>query len=254
MPGIRMLTVQGTFAADPAGEALRQFGSNGVPYIASYLRTGAAESQFYIRVLTNLPISLQSRLPSPIERRMRRHAAAKAIAALGEQAESAGPILLAELRRSEVGFQEDLIQALWGIGVEPRLITEVVIELGQKRQYAKMVSIAGRAGWNNEAAVAKLLGEALAEQDPEVRTRALRLLEQAGPHASPALPRITSSVAHEDPETRYLAVRALRAIGTNTPAVGDALRSRLNEDDKLVRGASQRALLQLGSTPNAPNH
>jgi HEAT repeat protein len=201
-----------------------------------------------------LPASLRVKLPNPFDRRTRRRAAAKAIAYLGEQAQSAGPVLLRELGRSDASFHEDLIRALWSIGVEPHCITEVMIKLGQTGKYAQMVSVAALSGCCGNEEVARLLGEALTVQDPHVRTRALRLLEKAGSQACPALPRIISSVAHEDPETRYLAVRALRAIGTNTPTVTDALRLGLNDDDTLVRGAAQRTLLQFEPMLNKPSH
>ena len=253
-PGVIAIQASGypRTPGDPAAarEALRRFGSNGVPYIAAYLRSGTAESQTYLRVFTNLPASIQAKVPSPFERRQRRRAAAEVIAYLGEPAKPAIPILLRELGRCDVSFHEDLLKALWSVGVEPRLITQVMVELGQQGKYAELVSIATRAGGSVDEAVVRLLGDALTTVDPEVRNRALLLLEKSGARATPAVARIVSSAAHKDPETRYLAIRVLRAIGTNTPAVMAALHSRLNDDDHLVRGATKRSLQQIESTTN----
>jgi HEAT repeat protein len=131
--------------------------------------------------------------------------------------------------------------------VDQRSLNVAMLELGAKRRYADVITIARQSGWKGDD-MARLLGAFLRTPDPAVRRDAMRLLEYSGPAAAPALDQIILALEDSDKEIRYLAARSIEAIGTNSPQVIAALRIALDDEHEIVRNVARRALTKL-----APN-
>jgi len=230
-------------ASEPAWEALRALGSNGVPFLVSQLR-GIPFQQTYTRVFTNLPVLMQKKLPNPQQKRYERIRALEALSKLGDSAQSATPEVLALLNENDRSLRFAVLGALRGLHADRRAISQELLQLGAKGRYAEVVEIAAQAGWEGDE-MAQLLGKLLKSPDPAVRREAMTLLERSGTAAVPATGGIISALGDSDQEVRYLAVRSLEVIGTNLPQITNALLASLGDSNAMVRTVARRTLLKI---------
>ena len=239
-------------ATDPAWDALRAMGTNAVPYLVGQLR-GIPFEPTYTRGFTNLPAVLQKKLPDPGERRYFRVRALEALSGIGDPSGIATPVLLNLLRKRDRALQFSLYQACRKLGVDQRLISQVLLELGAKGRHQDVLEIAENLGWEGDD-VAELLGTVLKSPDVALRRRAIVVLERSGPAAAPALDDMLMALRDSDAEVRYLAARALEGLGANTAQIADALRVSLNDSNIMVQTVAQRALLRIAdqTTPQNP--
>lgn len=228
---------------DPAWDALRALGTNAVPHLVRQLR-GIPFEATYARILTNLPVLLQKKLPSPQANRYRRIQALDALGKLGDSAKEATPAVLALLGQRDQFLRFTVLETLRNLHVDRRSITLALLQLGAKGRYEDVLEIAGSTGWEG-ADMARLLGMILKSPDPALRRQAMTLFERSGTAAAPELESIVLALRDSDPEVRYLAARTLEAIGDNSGQVVTALQTALNDSNRMVQTVARRTLLKI---------
>ncbi len=242
-----------------------------------YVRAGAAFALGRIqadadRVVPLLAETLGSELAS-----VRRHSA-RALGLFGQQAESAVPQMLSQLRRDDPVFRIELAEALWRVARHekaiPFLISQVRDSAGSGSFEA--VEALGRLAPDSPREVVPALIEALGSDNADVARSAARALGRAGTDVSgqlasaaavspmPVRCRIVESYgwmgpagasaligALKDPapEVRRAAVRALGRLGPEVAAVEPVLLRTVNDTDPLVRATAGKALERIGGSP-----
>ena len=235
-------------ASDPAWDALEAIGSNAVPYLVSQLRSIPFEAT-YTRAFTNSPVLFQKTLPNPWERRYLRMRALDALSVIGDPHGIATPALLQLLRKRDQSSQYSLYQSIRKLGVDRRLIGQVLLEFGAKGRHGEVLEIAENLGWEGDE-VAELLGKILKSSDVSVvRRRTIVLLERSGTAAAPALDAVLLAMNDSDAEVRYMAVRTLEGMGASTAEVADALRTSLNDSNVMVQAVARRMLSKMPASP-----
>ena len=84
--------------------------------------------------------------------------------------------------------------------------------------------------------------EALADDRPEVRARAVRALSNVGPDIPEVVPALIEAVSDPDPDVRRQAVLALLKFGPRAKAAIPALTAAQNDADETVRDLARKAL------------
>ena len=240
---------------DPAWEALRALGSNAVPHLIRRLPVGPFDSPGYKRFVTILPQKARPLLPDPWLRKWIRSYAVEALGDLGSDARAAIPALLEALKHTELSESSSrgaIITALHRAGVDPSAIAAVMLELGSQLRYAEVVEIAWVSGWKGPE-VARLLGECLRSPDPNVRRDAMKLLENSGSAAAPALDQVLQAMKDSEEQIRYRAACLVEKIGTNSPPTVEALQTALGDENAMVRRVAYRTLLKIAPKAIPPD-
>ena len=94
--------------------------------------------------------------------------------------------------------------------------------------------------------------EALGDDSPEVRLRAIRPILAMGPTASDAAPVLTGLLADADSRVRQWSAAALGQIGPAAAGAAPALINALGDPDATVRQAAAAALGAIGAAEAAP--
>jgi hypothetical protein len=240
---------------DPALEALQALGSNAVPYLLQYLRVGPLD-RTYDRVVTNLPVFVQSRLPSPTQKRWDRNQALEALSRLEDSARSATPVLLELLRKPEPFSRLHVLATLRSIYADAYSISDLLLELGKEQHYADVLETARQTKWQGRE-VAQLFGEILHATNTALHRDAIYLLESSGERAAPALDGILAALRSTDGEVRYLAARTMENIGRKVmpeaqSRVAAALAASLDDEKDTVRNVARRAMAKLSNSADAP--
>jgi hypothetical protein len=230
---------------DPAWNALQAIGTNAVPYLVGQLH-GIPFEPTYTRAFTNLPVVLQKKLPHPGERHYLRLKALEVLGRIGDPSGTATPVLLDFLRKRDRLSQPVLYGALRTLGVDRRLISPVVLELGAKGCHEDVLDITESLGWKGDE-VTELLGTILKSPDVTLRRRAIVLLERSGKAAAPASDAVRLALNDSDGEVRYLSARTLEAMGASSAEVADALRASLNDSNVMVQTVARRILLRIAA-------
>lgn len=228
---------------DPALEALKELGSNAVPYLTSKLGVGLLDSS-YERVFTNLPSSFQRSIPDPIQKRFYRFRAIHVLGELGTKADAATPALLNLLTQSDPSLRRAAIHSLNRIHPNRKEVGVVLFTLGSKGRFADAIEIGQQTDWEGEEAV-RLFASLLKSPDVSMRRNAIALIEHKDVGARPALPELIEAINDSDSEVRYMAVRAVEAIGDRSPRTIKALRMSLQDTNVMVQNASRRALSKI---------
>ena len=270
-------------ASDTARNALRQLGTNAVPYLSAQVRRrDGIWERVYPRTLGKLPLSVQKALhgpPSP--RDLIRRDAAEAISALGANGVGAVPALLQALRYCEPMSEDTILSTLRRLDYRSQDADELIEFLTRKGQYSRAIKTAsslyivtpetGRCllqslsstkvldrqlcvyflGYFARHASVVLPGLTGALKDPsrDVRLAAARMLEEFGVAATPAMPVLAEALRSDDSELRYLSARALEAMGTNAFPAVPLLIQATNDSFTPVRTVSGRILKRFSSSP-----
>jgi hypothetical protein len=261
---------------DPALDAFRAMGSRAVPSLARHLRPGPAESKTLARLFVRLPPSWKDLAPNPWESTRRRAQTVEILASLGPGALEAVPSLVGLMESQPsplVGNSRwlpgmpgklpipefylypnsasppaPIAAAIASILQDPEAQARLVRDLARRRHYRSAVELMDVGGWRT-ADSPEVLGSSLADPDPVVRQRALRLLEGIATPPASVTDRILQALQDPDGEVRWLAARALESAGTNSPAVVAGLRDATRDTNILVRTVATRALSRWEPSP-----
>lgn len=254
---------------DPALDAFRAFGSRAVPSLTRRLSPGLEESPTFARLWVRLSAILRLPVPKPWESTRRRAQAVEILASLGPEATDAIPALVT-LMESQPDFRPgkpppipggpvnlifpryNLFQfspsqtgpiaaAIVSILQDPGARARLIRDLARQRHFQSAVELIDVSGWR-EPDAPEILGNALADPNPVVRQKALRLLEKLETRATPALPQVLSRLQDPDDEVRWLAARTLESVGTNNPAILAGLQAATRDTNIMVRTVASRAL------------
>lgn len=234
---------------EPALDALQALGSNAVPCLVRHLRIGPLD-RAYERAVTNLPVFVQRRLPSPAQKRWYRVRALQALSQLKDSARSGTPALMELLHQREPQLRSQVLATLRSIYADAHSISGVLLQLGKEKRYDEVLLIARETKWQGRE-VAHLFGKILQATNTALHREAITLLEAAGARAAPALDSILLALQHEDSEVRYLAARTMEKIGEDAqlgPRIQPALQRRLLDPSEMVRNVAQRALGKIAPT------
>ena len=240
---------------EPAWKALQALGSNAVPCLVHHLSYSPVD-RAYERAVTNLPAFLQRRLPNPLEKRWYRIRALQTLAALKDSARGATPALLDLLRKPEPLLRSQVLTTLRSIYADRHSISGLLLQLGEQKRYSEVLEIARETKWEGREA-ARLFGEILQATNTALHRDAIRLLEESGERAAPALDGILVALRSTDGEVRYLATRTIESIGRKVPPeaqppMAAALEASLNDEKDSVRNVARRALAKLNNAAEAP--
>lgn len=262
---------------DPALDAFRAFGSRAVPSLTRRLRPGLEESPTFARLWGRLSAVLRIPIPKPWESTLRRAQAVEILASLGPEATDAIPALVSlmelqpdsqpgkpsvipggpgrlliprfELFRLSPSQTRPIAAAIVSILQDPGARARLIRDLARQRHFRSAVELIDASGWR-EPDVPEILGNALADPDPAVRQKALRLLETLGTRATTVLPQVLSRLQDSDGEVRWLAARTLESAGTDDPAIIAGLQAATRDTNIMVRTVATRALSRLSPDPN----
>ena len=172
-------------------EALPQFDSNAVPFFVKALeKQDNLFSRAYERKWLALPPELRSRLPAPTSAQEARWKAIRVLMSLGGAAQPALPSLQAAMRHDS--------------SLEVRVTAMLAVSY-----------IADAETFTTA------MCEALNDDSPFVRARALSCLKRRALDAQGAVPALVKCLADEDWTVRRNATNTLKAIETANPLVSD---------------------------------
>ncbi|MBL9175152.1 MAG: HEAT repeat domain-containing protein [Verrucomicrobiales bacterium] len=262
---------------DPALDAFRALGPRAVPSLVRRLRPGLGESKTFARLLVRLPPTLRDLAPNPWESTRRRAQAVEILASLGPEAFDAVPSLVS-MMESQPPFQAGNVPRFSGIPgkfpfpgfylypnsasqtapiaaaivsilKDPDAQARLIRDLAQRHHYRSAVELIDVGGWRGPEAP-KILGDALADADPVVRQKALRILEGVPAPPSAVTAQILTALQDPDGEVRWLAARTLESTTTNdSPAVIAGLQAATRDTNIMVQTVATRALSRLLPKP-----
>ncbi len=247
-PSGRTLLKDGRQVKDPSTEALRALGNDAIPHLIGVLeRGGSASERAYVEIFPSLPLSLKSRLPSPVMPGMRREQAALALVALSRFGKPAVPALAARLGQPYSPWSQEapsVMRALRAIGAGGNEVEPDLRRLAAGGKPGEMTALADALDVRDPV-LARLVGDYLPMLAPDRCQTGLGYLERCGPAALPALSAMVGILADPNRESRYLAARALGRIGTNAIAALPALEKAAQDSDTMVETAAKRALREV---------
>ena len=258
---------------DPAAKALREFGTNAVPFLEAEVRKGdSLWTRSYRRLLQKMPPGIRRHAPAASPPRyLIQQDAALALAALGKNGAAAVPAILEAY--ADAGHWEYL-QSLSRLPTLPADLDAMLARFHGSNLHAAVTavkalriqtSMAARI-LTNAVLTGKMASEALLElhyhraqagialpalsvalksRDPQTRECAARVLRTFGPDAAGALPALTEALKSEDEELRYQSACAIEEMGTNALPAADALGQATNDPSAMVQRVATRALRNL---------
>src|SRR5262245_44848145 len=89
------------------------------------------------------------------------------------------------------------------------------------------------------------LAEKLQDEDPKVRYKAAKSLDEMGPLAEAACPALAEALSDDEPKVRYRAAKALSKIGQSASDAVPELALALKDPDPEVRYFAAKALSKI---------
>ena len=197
---------------DAAPEALRQIGTNALPFLLKWIQPRQTPTGLE-RLLQRLPDSLQERFP--INRlvgreAMRAQEAAAGFGVLGPLARPAIPDL-ERLATSGASYAQFALYQLGADGLSALL--DGLAEAGRPNR-ANLVRLIGqRSVWPNPGRALPVLITCLEDGDPQVAAESARALGRLGVAEGLALPALITTLDHTNRLVRDSAARAIADFG-----------------------------------------
>jgi HEAT repeat protein len=174
-----------------------------------------------------------------------RRLAITTLGAIGSDAAEVVPDLLALMRDTQSGLQDDTSEALAGIGAPAVAALAEVLQQEQEPALRKRAILAlAKVGKPAVPVLDKVLGD----RDASVRLQAVTALGQIG---APAVEPLVGALKDPDAEVRQEVVRVLGTLNKNDSGVVPALVLALKDPAERVRGQSIASLRFLRPEPEA---
>jgi HEAT repeat protein len=223
----------------PALVAIREMGTNAIPALLRIIQSGDRPFQALILKLNRM----QSLVHFPVREPWRqRHAAARALYAMGTNAKPAFSTLTNLLFHTNTA----LLCAVPLAGMGSEGLPPLIAALTNQNDIIRLSAAKGLA-WERSGLniVVPALIARLGDQNRTVHFTAVLLL--GGMHAEPdlAVPALMKDFPGRDPDLRGQILVALGQFGTNASAAVPMLLESLTGSDKEVRGRAAWALKQI---------
>ena len=157
-----------------------------------------------------------------------RTAAAKSLQMLQAPPEKVAPALIALVNDPDPDVQENVINAVAGLGES--VVPRAVGALQNPQLRGPAARVLARLGPKAAGAVQPLI-DAAKDGDPQFRAEINFALAAIGPAAAPASSMLAESIASDDQNIRESALYALREIGPGAKAASAALVKRMQADN-----------------------
>ena len=170
-----------------------------------------------------------------------RSAAAEALGALGEHAKDQAPLLAERLNDDDPNVRSAAVKALSKLAT-PTVVWGDVWHETPDLDVAELLRELGEHAREE----APLLVEQLSDDDPNVRSAAVKTLVALGDHAKDQAPLLGASLDDDNPDLRVAATKVLVALGEHAKDLARSLGALLNDDDPDVRITAAKVLGALG--------
>jgi HEAT repeat protein len=175
-------------------------------------------------------------------------AAAVEVLALSEPSPKTLSLLQGALQDEAELVREKSLESLGSLGPKAKAATPRIRSIMKKRLTTEGIAAAGALALiepKDEIAV-KLLTDALVhEDDRDLRFLAAKLLGDAGPSAEGALPKLVDALKDEHPPVRYRAMIAIAQMGPLAKKELPALLTKLDDSDKSMRTLAACAIYRI---------
>ncbi len=218
-----------------------------MPYLVRELRKqDSVWARIYFKAFAMLPGTIQRISPRPPAARMEvRTAVARALSALGRDAQPAVPALIESLRSADPFSQSGILQTLRGLSFSRADLDPVLEDLAAHGKLAEALQIVTSLSAQSPAA-ARLLSKGLQSGDPRTRRACACQLQLLPEQASLIVPALAAALQDSDPEVQTSAAYALEQLGLRSAAALPALILALQSPEDQLRYSAARALEQIG--------
>ena len=232
-------------------EALRQMGTNAVPYLVGALLNTNQDSsprKFYQEFVDRLPSGLQERLPVLVSAQRRRDKAADALFYTKPPAPVLLPLLTNALQSPDVTARRHALWVLGGVGDGAgAAVPSLVKGLKDQDPHARIIAAQSLKFLGSEVTAA-VPDRIDALGDPTTRWNSVSALGNAGPDASPAIPSLRQLMETTTNTWRPSIAAAIYKIDPSQSDAFTMLRNFLKQrDDPRLRAAAIHTLRDLGS-------
>ena len=218
--------------AEPALEAIRAMGPEGVRALIRQFRTGEG--------------SWNKGEERPQAWSVRQHAA-EALIKLGPDARPAVPLMIESLRSSERTIRESAAEVLGRTGDHsPSVVDALIRALEDEASHYSATKSLARLGENDPPIIRRLAGVAKGSSAKAAYWATVALAE-IGYNSIIVLPELIECVQRAPDDQRQHAVQAIALCGTNAATAVPALTAALNDSQEWTRKCIYIALGQMGA-------